>query len=884
MKRTLAALSAFAIVGGLLVSSGPSEPAQASGTPVFALDCTNTTSLKNSLEALANATPSQVKRFPAAPAAVTDSTVWVFSGFSVGGSLTIRNTATRPDFPNDGRSCLVRPGVTGTQPVQFRTPFVSADPAIVSDQGGEITMDVLRSGVFTVEGNFGPTAPELTPVQIRVDACSLTGSGIALDPWRVGSLANLGIVGLESGASSCLLSGHYLQTANISDVNTYNSSISRFGADVIAGTFTGTYDGDHYGISYTSDSRWEDRPPLFETLGAGGVIKRLSLSGLIRVDRGHTTREISSLVGRLDGGLISEVGSTVNINAKGPNPIIGGLVARAGATANTTQRIQYSAYGGRIDWTEDPNPNPVNTLPNGPDIALVGGPTVGGLVGMAEGATSTTELRDSYARAQIFYDSGRLNGGNNASAVFAGGLIGSDGLNDFNTGTGVRTQAASLVKILRSYAAGSFTNTCSGTTTLCNTNNPTHVFTGGLIGVSEGLAGDEFISAFALSGRSGTGTSSVGSAVGRIVSNAAQPLRYTAGGFPQAAMLSSTFMQTLSTYQSKNSVALPDEPSGSSDLQTEASTGTLAEQDYRWAIETGTDIETFVASSYATESNYLTRTLFADTSVTQFYPRQRVGVLDAHGGRDLRDVTGYPTLGRVWEICQGQYPVLVWEERDCPPVEGPAGRPGTPTATAGNSQATVQITPPTTGGSPVTYTVTSTPGGETCTITVPETSCTVTGLTNGTSYTFSSTATGVGGTSEASASSNSVTPGPAQTVTFDANGGTGTMSNQTASSATALTNNGFTRSGFTFAGWSTSPNGSVEYAQGASFPFSASVKLYAVWTSNSTASLVTSPASTRPGGRLATTGVDVDRLMVIGLLSVMAGSAFLAFSRRKRIW
>jgi uncharacterized repeat protein (TIGR02543 family) len=71
------------------------------------------------------------------------------------------------------------------------------------------------------------------------------------------------------------------------------------------------------------------------------------------------------------------------------------------------------------------------------------------------------------------------------------------------------------------------------------------------------------------------------------------------------------------------------------------------------------------------------------------------------------------------------------------------------------------------------------------------------------------------------------------TVTFNANGGTGTMANQTASAATALTGNAFTRTGYTFAGWNTiAGGGGTSYANGASFPFSASTTLYAQWTAN----------------------------------------------------
>ena len=72
---------------------------------------------------------------------------------------------------------------------------------------------------------------------------------------------------------------------------------------------------------------------------------------------------------------------------------------------------------------------------------------------------------------------------------------------------------------------------------------------------------------------------------------------------------------------------------------------------------------------------------------------------------------------------------------------------------------------------------------------------------------------------------------PGATVTFDANGGTGTMAPETGSAPAALTANAFTRTGYTFAGWNTAADGSgTAYADTASYPFSASVTLYAQWT------------------------------------------------------
>ena len=59
---------------------------------------------------------------------------------------------------------------------------------------------------------------------------------------------------------------------------------------------------------------------------------------------------------------------------------------------------------------------------------------------------------------------------------------------------------------------------------------------------------------------------------------------------------------------------------------------------------------------------------------------------------------------------------------------------------SGSGAISVSWTAPSTG-TVTTYTVTSTPGGKTCTIAAPTTTCVVSGLTNGTSYTFITTAT-----------------------------------------------------------------------------------------------------------------------------------------------
>lgn len=127
-------------------------------------------------------------------------------------------------------------------------------------------------------------------------------------------------------------------------------------------------------------------------------------------------------------------------------------------------------------------------------------------------------------------------------------------------------------------------------------------------------------------------------------------------------------------------------------------------------------------------------------------------------GASVYSVVGNVATEIALATTDGQVTIAIYQD---PEIVIAIGKPGAPTsvqATSGdNSSSTVTWAAPASngGGAITSYLVTSSQG-QTCT--TATLTCTVTGLTNGTSYTFSVTATNSAGPGPSSTASSSVTP------------------------------------------------------------------------------------------------------------------------------
>lgn len=457
------------------------------------------------------------------------------------------------------------------------------------------------------------------------NGCSLTGidgtltnAGESTNPYAVASASNF------RNIVECGLDKHYRQTSSF-QMDTADGRVS--------GVFTGVYNGDHYTITLLSPA--EDpalRPPPFDELA--GVVKKLRLVGDLRALGARDTGlgRMSSLTGFLEtSGVISEVGSSVRMEWNGV-----GLNNRAGSIGGLVGSgrglVQYSFFTGVV------------VTNNSAADFDEGFMEIGGLVGKN---LAGLWIRDSYS-------SGSLSFKGSSGSFVVGGVIGDS---DMNTPTVVRT-----------YSTTTFEDTCE-------VNCSATVRVGGLIGRGSGTK-TTFVSSFWLG--------SAANLAIHTLSEGSQPPAYSSDR-PVAVPLSATRLQRITTYQSRgnNDDGPYGESEGEFSLPVGASTGSLSANDYRWAIEP--DRTTFVAQrrvDTANDNAGVQRIVGETVTFTRAFDRQlwtnsEVPEATYTIRGQAASVTGYPALGRVWEICDGSFPVLVWEEQSCGGDSGSQDTSGT---------------------------------------------------------------------------------------------------------------------------------------------------------------------------------------------------------------
>ena len=152
-------------------------------------------------------------------------------------------------------------------------------------------------------------------------------------------------------------------------------------------------------------------------------------------------------------------------------------------------------------------------------------------------------------------------------------------------------------------------------------------------------------------------------------------------------------------------------------------------------------------------------------------------------------------------------------------------------------------------------------------------------------YTDEQSASNLAATTAASVTLHALWEGIKYTVSYDANGGAGSMGNQTLTygSTQTLSANAFTRTNYRFAGWSTSASGPVQYDNGQQSAFNLTaaagetVTLYAIWSNTYTVIFNASGASGTMANQTFTIG-EAQKLRKNTFTTSVVGSSFKGWS------
>ena len=376
-------------------------------------------------------------------------------------------------------------------------------------------------------------------------------------------------------------------------------------------------------------------------------------------------------------------------------------------------------------WGSSFGPTPVNFtgtfdggghVIRGLDIAVADGSYAGFIGYLGSGGT----IKDLGFTGDV---SGARTTTSSTAGVYVGGLV---------------AFTYSSTNILRAWASGTVTGTATATRSGFSPMDSAtaNVTIGGLIGNSQGTVADVYATGSVIGTATSTGTGLASAystvTVGGLIGNLA--LGSLANAY-SAGVPSGTANAT-----STNSVTRTTRIGGL------AGTSSLAASTARW------DLGAWPGSGSGSGTSVGTGVTNADMSnFATFGP----------AGANWNISNGY-SAGSTWGMCpawDGGRPFLTAFLTSAQCVLRPA-TPDRPAAVAGDGKATITVAAGAGAGeAPVTFLVTAVEdNSKQCTVTVPATSCEITGLTNGTSYTFTATATNIGGTSAASSPSLAITP------------------------------------------------------------------------------------------------------------------------------
>jgi hypothetical protein len=644
-----------------------------------------------------------------------------------------------------------------------------------------VAAGVLAVGVAPVA--FGYPVAAACPAA----SASLTGTGTASDPYLVGSTADLMHL---STTSSLWNSDHFFrQTA---DIDLDGCTWTPIGDGTTK--FTGTYDGGGNAITNLDLVVTSIRVGLF------GYVERatftsMELSGFnidVSSDSTFSGAQVGALFGLGQTVTIDDVGLSESVIESVGNTVggLGGELETNGTTASSTMtdvRVGPSVrvtgnnkVGGVIGLAERGGPASILPALVARDVQVTadveGGYSVGGAIGSFEPADGNVDNE-----LTAFRVAGSVTGESRVGGLF-GELWVRKNVAGTNASEMLVADAVSTASVEGSaeYVGGAvgylFSNSNIGFLTLdrvgafgdvTGTGATGASFgVGGLVGFIDNYSGNVRITeSFAIGGVSGTqyGVGGlIGKVVGRTSGSPSVDIRVS-DSYASGSVSASDAAALINSGGLIGQVDLDDTNSGTADHEL-----VISDSYASGAVVSGTDnggligkvhnplvtvTDSFWDSDSSGQAASAAGTGKTTADMTAFSTFDTAGWSISDGGTDETE---------IWGTC-GSRPFLMWAASlvaSCIP-----GAPSGVVVSGVDGTASVSWTAASVVGvDPVaSYTVTAAPGGASCTATAPAVTCDVTGLSAGTSYTFSVTATNTVGTGPAAVSAAfamTATPAP----------------------------------------------------------------------------------------------------------------------------